>query len=149
MFGTPQIYKHGIILKQKISFTVLLRTCSVAQSCPTLCNSTDCTLSDSSVHRLFQAEILEWVAISYSRGSSQPGSNPHLLCFLHWKADSLPLSHRGSPVLLFIINPVLVWKQFYLMKQALCVVCLYVCMCVCSKHSYSLCNLPVQSLSHV
>ena len=42
----------------------------VAQSCPTLCNSMDCSLPGSSVHGIFQARILEWVAISFSRGSS-------------------------------------------------------------------------------
>ena len=40
----------------------------VAQSCPTL--SMDCSLPGSSVHGIFQARILEWVAISSSRGSS-------------------------------------------------------------------------------
>ena len=48
----------------------------------------------SSVHEISQARILEWVAISFSRGSSQPlGSNPRLP---HWQVDSLPLSHQGS-----------------------------------------------------
>ena len=36
----------------------------VAQSCPTLCNSIDCSLSGSSVHGIFQARVLEWIAIS-------------------------------------------------------------------------------------
>ena len=36
----------------------------VAQSCPTLCNPTDCSLPGSSVHEIFQARVLEWVAIS-------------------------------------------------------------------------------------
>ena len=44
----------------------------VAQSCPTLCDPTDCSLSGSSVHGIFQARVLEWIAISFSRGSSQP-----------------------------------------------------------------------------
>ena len=44
----------------------------VAQLCPTLCNPTDCSPPGSSVHGIFQAWILEWVAISFSRGSSQP-----------------------------------------------------------------------------
>ena len=44
----------------------------VAQSCPTLCNLVDCSLPGSSVHGILQARILEWVAISFSRGSSQP-----------------------------------------------------------------------------
>ena len=42
----------------------------VAKSCPTLCNPMDCSLTDSSVHGVLQARILEWVAISFSRGSS-------------------------------------------------------------------------------
>ena len=44
----------------------------VAQSCPTLCDPMDCHLPGSSVHGIFQARALEWVAISFSRGSSQP-----------------------------------------------------------------------------
>ena len=42
----------------------------VAQSCPTLSDPMDCSLLCSSVHGIFQARILEWVAISFSRGSS-------------------------------------------------------------------------------
>ena len=44
----------------------------VAQSCLTLCNHMDCSLPGSSIHGIFQATVLEWVAISFSRGSSQP-----------------------------------------------------------------------------
>ena len=44
----------------------------VAQSCPTLCDPMDCSLPGSSIHGILQARILEWVAISFSRGSSQP-----------------------------------------------------------------------------
>ena len=44
----------------------------VTQSCPTLCNPTDYSLSGSSVHGIFQARILEWVVIAFSRGSSWP-----------------------------------------------------------------------------
>ena len=40
----------------------------VAQSCPTLCNPMDCSLPGSSVHGIFQARVLEWVAISLSKG---------------------------------------------------------------------------------
>ena len=46
------------------------RESEVAQSCPTLCNPMDCSLLGSSVHGIFQARVLEWVAISFSRGSS-------------------------------------------------------------------------------
>ena len=46
--------------------------CEVTQSCPTLCDPMDCSLPGSSVHEIFQARVLEWVAISFSRASSQP-----------------------------------------------------------------------------
>ena len=42
----------------------------VTQSCLTLCNPMDCSLPGSSVHRILQARILEWVAIPFSRESS-------------------------------------------------------------------------------
>ena len=51
-------------------------TSEVAQSCPTLCNPMNCSLPDSSVHGILQARIPEWVTISFSRGSSQPGTEP-------------------------------------------------------------------------
>ena len=44
----------------------------VAQPCPTLCNPVDCSLPGFSVHGILQARILEWVTISFSRGSSRP-----------------------------------------------------------------------------
>ena len=44
----------------------------VTQSCPTLCNPMDCSLQGSSVYGIFQAIVLKWIAISFSRGSSQP-----------------------------------------------------------------------------
>ena len=44
----------------------------IAQSCPALCDPMDCGLPDSSIHGIFQATVLEWVTISFSRGSSQP-----------------------------------------------------------------------------
>ena len=51
------------------------------------CDPMDCSLPGSSVHGILQARILEWVAISFSRGSSQPRNwtqSPAL------QADSLP-----------------------------------------------------------
>ena len=44
----------------------------VTQSCPTLCDPMDCSPPGSSIHGILQARILEWVAISFSRGSSRP-----------------------------------------------------------------------------
>ena len=44
----------------------------VAQSCPTLCSPMDCSLPGSSIHGIFQARVLQLVAISFSRRSSRP-----------------------------------------------------------------------------
>ena len=58
--------------------------CLVTKSCLTF------SLPGSSIHRISQARILEWVVISFTMGSSQPRIKPGLLL---WQADSLPMSH--------------------------------------------------------
>ena len=50
------------------------------QSCPTLCDPMDCNLPGSCVHGIFQARILEWVAIPFSRGSSRPRDRTQVSC---------------------------------------------------------------------
>ena len=55
-------------------------SCLIAQSCPTLCNPMDCSLPGSSVHVIFQATILQWVAISFSRGFSWPRNGTRFSC---------------------------------------------------------------------
>ena len=63
----------------------------VAQSCPTLRNSMDCSLSGSSVHGIVQARVLEWGAIAFSedtlRGLIQlsEGSPETRLCISDWQ----------------------------------------------------------------
>ena len=52
----------------------------VTQSCPTLRNPMDWGLPGSSVHGILQARILEWVAISFSRGSSRPRDGTQVSC---------------------------------------------------------------------
>ena len=55
--------------------------CAVSlQLCLTLCDTMDCSLPGSSVHGVLQARILEWAAISSSRGSSQPRDRTHVSC---------------------------------------------------------------------
>ena len=54
--------------------------CSVAQSCLILPYPTDYSLPGSSVHGIFEAKLLEWVTISYSRESSQPKYQAHISC---------------------------------------------------------------------
>ena len=50
----------------------------VAQSCPTVCNTVDWSPPGSSIHGILWARILEWVAISFFRGSSQPRDLTHV-----------------------------------------------------------------------
>ena len=66
------------------------------QSCLTLCNP----MEPNSLHCLgsLQVKILEWVAISSSRRSSQPRKRIHVSCIsCIQQVDSLPLRHLGSP----------------------------------------------------
>ena len=63
----------------------------VAQLCPTLCDPMDSSLPGSSVHWILQAGILEWVAISFSRGYSRPRDQTQVPCIAS-QADSLPLT---------------------------------------------------------
>ena len=58
------------------------------------CNPTGCNPPDSSVHGISQARILEWVAISFSRGSSRPRDQTHLSC----------ISCTGSQVLYQLLH---------------------------------------------
>ena len=53
---------------------VCVRMC--AQWCLSLCNPLDCSLTGSSVHRIFQERILEWVAVSFSRHLPNLGIEP-------------------------------------------------------------------------
>ena len=57
-----------------------LRACKSLKLCPTLCGPVDCSLPGSSAHGIFQARILEWVAISYSGGSFGPKGQTQVFC---------------------------------------------------------------------
>ena len=70
--------KHTLLTNENIPYIIgLTILCfwkvkvKVAQSCPTLCELTDYT-----VHGILQARVLEWVAVSFFRGSSHPGIEP-------------------------------------------------------------------------
>ena len=52
----------------------------VAQLCLSLCDPMDCSLSGSSVYGIFQARVLEWGAISFSKGSSRPRNRTWFSC---------------------------------------------------------------------
>ena len=66
----------------------------VAQSCPTLCDPMDCSLPGSSIRGSLQARVLEWVAVSFSRRSSQPRDRTRVSPL---QADTLPSEPPGKP----------------------------------------------------
>ena len=72
----------------------------VAQLCPTLWDPMDCSPPGYSVHGIFQTRTLEWVAISYSRGSSQPRNRTYISCVSCSASRffTVELSYQGSPV---------------------------------------------------
>ena len=82
--------KTEIWVQVEVSFVVFL----VTQSCPTLCDPVDCSPQGSSVHRIFQARILEWVAISCSKGSSQ-SRDWTFVSWVSWIAGRL-FTHQGN-----------------------------------------------------
>ena len=82
--GRCILFHLGHLGSMCVCMCVCLCACVYAQSCPTLCDPTDCSPPGSPFHGIFQARILEWVSTSFSRGfqvylfkkisSSSPGS---------------------------------------------------------------------------
>ena len=76
----------------------------VTQLCPILCDTMDCNLPGSSGHGIFQARILEWIAISFSRGPSSPRDQTQVS-----KSQVEPLP--SEPLESILKHTVLAWKQ--------------------------------------
>ena len=74
---------------------VCVCVCLVTQSCPALCNPMDCSPLDSSAHGILQARILEWVAMTSYRGSSQPSDGTQVSCIAGRSFTTAP---PGMPV---------------------------------------------------
>ena len=81
-----------LVLKDTLVVVVIVLD---AQLCLTLYDPMDYTPPGSSVRGILQGSILEWVAISSSRGSSQPRDGTHASCLGRWILG--PLSFQGSP----------------------------------------------------
>ena len=62
-------------------------------------NPMDCSPPDFSIYRILQARILEWLHFLLQGIFQTQGSNPSLVCLLHWQAGSLPLGLLGGPTL--------------------------------------------------
>ena len=73
-----RVIRRPINIHHKYATTLLL--CMLAPSCPTFCDPMNCSPSGSSVHKISQARLLEWVVISLSRGSSWPSDQTRVSC---------------------------------------------------------------------
>ena len=70
----------------------------VAQLCPALCDPVDCSPPASSLHRILQARILEWIAILFFSGSSRPRDQTRVSCipaifFTIWATREAPVKN--------------------------------------------------------
>ena len=74
----------------------------VAQSCPTLCDPMDYSLPGSSLHGIFQARVLEWAAIFFSRGSSQLRDWTRVSCVAD-RCFTLWATREAPPLLLLLL----------------------------------------------
>ena len=87
-------------ISRKDSYILLVQLFSHGGGLVTLCDPMECSLPGSCVHGTSQARILEWVAISFSRGSSQPRNRTQVSCFagrlLHCRQILYQLSCEGS-----------------------------------------------------
>ena len=120
--------RHCVSDTGRMIFSCLSDTClfcmcaQSAQSCPTLCDPMDCSLPGSSVYGIFQARILKWIAIVFSRGSSQPRDQTHVSCvpcigrviLYHWAAWEAHYLVLGTVnTLFYIINTIKLWSFAY------------------------------------
>ena len=134
IYCTPKRY---VLTTKQLCLICFGRVCVHTQVCWTFYNPMDCNLPQSSVHRIFQTRILEWVVISYSRGIfPTQGWNLCLLCLLQWQADFVLLTAPpGKPL----------WEDTTM--QYICYVCMniyiyiYMCVCVCVCVCVFVCTL--------
>ena len=98
------------------------------QSCPTLCNPMDCSPLGSSVHGILQARILEWVAISFSRGSSWSRDQTCISCIdrwvlYHWATREAHFTYSSVYMSILIFQFISVtqfrWKKMFIYLVAL------------------------------
>ena len=95
----------------------------ITQSCPTFCDPVDYSPPGSSVHGVLQARVLEWVAISFSRGSSQPRDRTQVShiagrCFNLWATKEVCFSSPKYPA--HNMSWWLTGKQNFLMVKSKC-----------------------------
>ena len=107
-----------------MTFSSLWESEKMAHLCPTLCDPMDCSLPGFSVHGILQARILEWVAIPFSRRSSQPRDWTRIFCtagrfFTVWDTKG----RRNSPqpcVAVFVPSSHLKCEQRGWLQHSVC-----------------------------
>ena len=93
----PALYVSGHVCSLVPNVHCSVCVCAVTQLYPTVCNPTDYSPPGSSVHRIFQARIQEWLAISSSRGSSPPRDRNHVSCVSCISGRFFTIEPPGKP----------------------------------------------------
>ena len=94
----------------------------VAQSCLTLCDPMDCSILHSAIHGIFQARVLEWGAIAFSRAPSWPWDQTRISCivgrrFTIWATNSssnhiyFVIYSNVVSILITLLKPLLLKSQ--------------------------------------
>ena len=96
--SSKKVSLHWIHFCRKSSITLVVQLLSYVQL---FCNPMDCSPPGSPVHEILQARILEWVAISFARGSSWPRNGTHISyigqwILYHWATKKAPSVTLGS-----------------------------------------------------
>ena len=118
--------------------------CLVTKSCPTLLQLLDCSPPGSSVHGISKARILEWVAISFSRGSFRPGDQTHIFCIGSGFFTTEP---RGKPN-----RGLRVFEKFYKERvfSSEKIMKIIMCLCIMSNiYNGQPLNLDIRNALHV
>ena len=94
--------------------------CVLAQSCPNLCDSMDCSTPGTSFYEISQARILAWVAISFSRESSWPRDQTGVSCpagrfFTNWATREAPYFKMRLEIEDYLGYP---WSMYYVHRQS-------------------------------
>ena len=99
------IFSVGLLNWNSFLYIHQVCVCASSQSCLTLRDPMDCSLPISSVHGIVQARILQWVAISFSRGSSWPRDQTHFSLHCRWIPYHWATWEAHIPQMPFLVTP--------------------------------------------
>ena len=115
-FNKQRRYFVCVCVCVRVRVYACMCACSVAQLFQTLCNLLACSPPGSSVHGILQARILEWIAISSSRGSSRPRDQIHISwssCIGRWILYHCTTWEAPEKILVDVKNN---WNKFYIIS---------------------------------